>query len=170
MSFAPLCLSKWRSPCNQNSLNALWMLGTDFCSWVPTKDMCWGFGEPCITGEKWQLQIAFAMGYVQFSSVAQSCPTVCNPLDCSTPGFSVFNQLLDLAQTHVTELVMPTNHLIPCSPFLLLTSIFPSNRVFSNESVLYIIWPKYWSSASASVPPMNIQDWFPLAWTCWISL
>ena len=55
------------------------------------------------------------------------------------------------------KLVMPSNHLILC-PFLLPPSIFPSIRLFSNESVLHIRWPKYWSSASASVLPMNIQD------------
>ena len=63
------------------------------------------------------------------------------------------------------ESVMPSNHLILCHPLLLLPSIFPSIRVFSSESVLPIRWP-----ASASVLPMNIQDWFPLGWTGWISL
>ena len=62
------------------------------------------------------------------------------------------------------------HHLILCHPLLLL-SIFPSIRVFSNESVLHIRWPKYWSfSFSISVLPMNIQSWFPLGWTGWISL
>ena len=68
------------------------------------------------------------------------------------------------------ELVMPSNHLILCCPLLLLPSIFPSIRVFSNESVLCIRWPKYWSFSSASVLPMNIQDWFPLGLTGLISL
>ena len=68
------------------------------------------------------------------------------------------------------ESVMPSNHLILCCPLLLLPSIFPSNRVFSNESVLRIRWPKYWSFTSTSVLPMNIQDWLPLGWTGWISL
>ena len=67
------------------------------------------------------------------------------------------------------ELVMPSNHLILCRP-LLLPSIFPSIRVFSNKSVLCIRWPKYWILALALVLPMNIQDWFPLGWTGWISL
>ena len=67
------------------------------------------------------------------------------------------------------ESVMPSNHLILCRP-LLLSSIFPSIRVFSNQSVLHIRWPEYWSTASASVLPMNIQDWSPLGWTGWISL
>ena len=68
-----------------------------------------------------------------------------------------------------TESVMPSNHLILCRP-LLPPSIPPSIRVFSNQSALHIRWPKYWVSASASTLPMNIQDWFPLGWTGWISL
>ena len=67
------------------------------------------------------------------------------------------------------ESVMPLNHLILCHPLFLL-SIFPSIRVFTNESVLCIRWPKYWSFSFSIVLPMNIQDWFPLGWTGWISL
>ena len=67
------------------------------------------------------------------------------------------------------ESAMPFNHLILCHPLLLPPSIFPSIKVFSSGSVLHIRWPKYWP-ASASVLPMNIQDWFPLGWTGWISL
>ena len=77
-------------------------------------------------------------------SVAQSCPTLCNPMDCSTPGFPVLHCLLEFAQT---QLVMPSNYLILCRPLLLLPSIFPSIRVFSSELALHIRWP----SASASV-------------------
>ena len=68
------------------------------------------------------------------------------------------------------ESVMPSNHLILCHPFLLLPSIFPSIRIFSNELVLCIRWPNIGVSASASVLLMNIQDWFPLGLTGWISL
>ena len=67
------------------------------------------------------------------------------------------------------ESVTPPNHLILCRPLLLPPSIFPSIKVFSNESFLYIRWPKYWVSSLASVLPVNIQDWFPLGWTGWIS-
>ena len=68
------------------------------------------------------------------------------------------------------ESVMPSNHLVFCHPCLLLPSIFPSIRIFTNESVLHVRWPKYWVSALASVLPMNTQDWSPLGWTGWISL
>ena len=104
-------------------------------------------------------------------SVTQSCPTLCNPMDCSVPGFPVLYQLLELTQTHVhDESVMPYNHLILCHSLLLPHSIFPSIRLFSNESVLCIRWQGIGVSASASVLPMNIQDWYPLGWTSWISL
>ena len=81
----------------------------------------------------------------QFGSVAQSCPTLCNPTDCSMPGLPVHHQLPKLAQTHTQESVIPSNHLILCHPLLLLLSIFSSIRVFSSESDLHIRWPKYWS-------------------------
>ena len=68
------------------------------------------------------------------------------------------------------ESVMPSNHLILCHSLLLLPSIFPSFRVFSNESALRFRWAKYWSFSPASVLPMNIQDWFPLGLTGLISL
>ena len=68
------------------------------------------------------------------------------------------------------ESVMPSNHLILCHPLLLLPSIFPSIKVFSNESTLHIRWPKYWSFSFNMKLPMNTQDWSPLGWTGWISL
>ena len=76
-------------------------------------------------------------------SIAQSCPTLCDPIVCSTPGFPILHHLLELAQTHVNESVMPSNHLILSRPFLLLPSIFPSIKIFSNESALHIRWSKY---------------------------
>ena len=90
----------------------------------------------------------------QFSSVTQSCLTLYNPMDCSMPGFPVHHQLPEPAQTHVHHIMMPSNHLILCHPLLLTPSIFPSIRVFSNESVLHIKWPKYWSF-SFSISPSN---------------
>ena len=76
--------------------------------------------------------------FSQFSSVTQSCPTLCNPMDCSTPGFPVHHQLWSLLKLMSIESVMPSNHLILCHPLLLLPSIFPRVRVFSNESDILI--------------------------------
>ena len=91
---------------------------------------------------------------MQFSSVAQSCPTPCNSMSHSMPGLPVHHQMPESTQIHTTESVMPSNHLILCRPLLILPSIFPSIRVFSNESALCISWPKYWSF-SFSISPSN---------------
>ena len=80
-----------------------------------------------------------------FSSVTQSCQTLCDPMDCSMPGSPVHHLLPEVAQTHVHCVTDAIQLLNLCCPLLLLTSIFPSIRVFSNESVLLIRWPKYWS-------------------------
>ena len=89
---------------------------------------------------------------VQFSLVAQSCPNPCDPMECSMPGFPVHHQSQNLLKLMSIELVMPSTHLILCCPLLLLPSIFPSIRVFSNELALRIRWPKYWSF---SIRPSN---------------
>ena len=88
-----------------------------------------------------------------FSSVVQSCPTLWDPMDCSTPGFPITNSR-KLCKLISIESVMPSNHLILYCPLLLLPSIFPSIRVFSNELVLRIRWQKYWSF-SFSISPFN---------------
>ena len=79
-------------------------------------------------------------------------------MNCSTPGFPALHYLPEFAQTHVTESVMPSNRLILCHPLLLLPSVFPNIRVFSNESTLCIMWPKYWSF-SLSISPSNEYLW-----------
>ena len=84
--------------------------------------------------------------------VAQSCPTSCDPMHCSTPGFPVYHQILELAQIHVRR-VSDAIHLILCC-LLILPSILPSIKVFSNESALRIRWPKSWSF-SFSISPSN---------------
>ena len=91
---------------------------------------------------------------VQFSSVTQSCLTLCDPIDCSTPGFPVHHQLLELAHTQVhwvCDAVQPSHSL---SSLLLLHSVFPSSRVFSYGSVLQVNWSKYWNF-SFSISPSN---------------
>ena len=90
-------------------------------------------------------------------SVAKLCPTLCNPMDCSMPGLPVYHQLLEFTQTHVHWVSEPFNHLILCRPLLFPSSIIPSIKVFSSESVLRNRWPKYWSFSFriGSISPSN---------------
>ena len=83
--------------------------------------------------------------YTQFSSVTQLYPSVCDPIDHSMPGLPAHHQLLEFTQMHVDLVGIAIHHLILYCPLLLLPSIMPSIRVFSNESALRIRWPKYWS-------------------------
>ena len=106
---------------------------------MPKGGLCW-WGE---LREDWEKGKGWLRRNVCLSSVAQSCPTLCDPMDCRTPGFPVHHQTMELAQTHVHRVgdaIQPSH---PC--LLLLPSIFPSIRMFPNELVLCIRWPKYWS-------------------------
>ena len=103
-----------------------------------------------------------------FSSVTQLCPTHCDPIDHSTPGFPAHQQVPEFAQTHVhrvSDAIQPSH---PLSCLLFLPSIFPSIRVFPNESVLCTRWPKYWSFSSNSLSNRYSGlisfriDWFDL--------
>ena len=87
----------------------------------------------------------------------QSCPTLCNPMDCSMPGSPVLHQLQNLPRFMSSESVMLSDHLIFCCP-LLLPSIFPSIRVFSNELALCIKWPKYWSFSFSISPSSEYSE------------
>ena len=107
--------------------------------------------------------------YIIIRSVAQSCPTLCNPMDCSKPGFPVHHHSQSLLKLMSIKSVMPSNHLILGHPLILLRSIIPSIRVFSNESALRIWWPKDWSfsfniSASNEHPGLSPfrMDWLAL--------
>ena len=107
--------------------------------------------------------------YLSISSVAQSCPTLCDPMDCSTPGLPVHHSQTLLKFMSI-ESVMPSNHLILCRPLLLPPSIFPSIRIFLNESALHIRWPKYWSFSFSNSPSNEYSglisfrmDWLDLA-------
>ena len=108
---------------------------------------------------------------IQFSSVSQSCPTLCDPMDCSMPGFPVHHQLLELTQTDVhrvhdaiqqisSSVVSFSSHL----QFFPTSGSFPMSEFFTSSGQIIAV------SALASTLPMNIQDWFPLGWTGWISL
>ena len=105
------------------------------------------------------------------SSVAQSCPTLSNPMDCSMPGLPVHHQLPEFTQTHVqwvSDAIQPSHPLSSPSPPALNLSqhqgSFQMSQFFKSGGQRIRV------SASASVLPMNIQDWFPLGWTSWISL
>ena len=91
-----------------------------------------------------------------FSSVAQSCPTLCDPMNRGTPGLPVHHQLPCSLRFTSIESVMPSSHLILCSPFLLLPPIPPSIKVFSNQSTLRMRWPKYWSFSFSFIPSKEI--------------
>ena len=106
---------------------------------------------------------------VQFNSVTQPCATLCDPMDCSTPGLPVHHQLPELTQTHVHQVgdAIQPSHPLPSPSFP--PSIFPSIKVFFNESVLYISWSKYWSFSFSSSPPNEYSglisfmiDWLDL--------
>ena len=105
----------------------------------------------------------------QFSSVAQSCLTLCNPKDCSMPGFPVHHQLLELAQTQVHwvgDAIQPS-HPLSSPPRL---QSFPASGSFQVSQLFTSGGQSFGVSALTSVPPMNTQDWSPLGWTGWISL
>ena len=107
--------------------------------------------------------------FIQFSSVAQSCPTVCDPMTAACQASLSIISSRSLLKLMSIELVMPSSHLILCRPLLLLPSIFPI-RVFSNESVLCIRWPKYWS-ISFNISLFNeYSGLISLGWTGWISM
>ena len=112
--------------------------------------------------------VLFSIYSVQFSSVAQSCPTLCDPMNRSTPGLPVHHQLPEFTQTHVHRVsyaIQPSHPLLSPSP---LAPISPSIRVPSNESTLLMRWPKYWSFSFSIIPSKEIPglifrvDWLDL--------
>ena len=127
-----------------------------------------GYFSPCLV-----LRFSFQD---QFSSVTQSCPILCDPMNRSTPGLPVHHQLPEFTQTHVhrvSDAIQPSN-LILGRPLLLLPLIPPSIRVFSNESALRMRWAKYWSFSFSIIPSKEIpgvipfrMDWFDLLAIQW---
>ena len=104
----------------------------------PGEDVCLAVTSEALT--TWNdLKLIFCLTFLEhLLFFSCSWPTLCDSMDCSMPGFPILHYLLEFAQTHTIELVMPFNH-------LLLPSIFPSIWVFSNELALHIRWPKYWN-------------------------
>ena len=117
------------------------------------------------------MQKLFSCNYVsvQFSSLAQLCPTLSDPMNCSTPGLPVHHQLPEFTRLTSIESVVPSSHLILCHPLFLLPPIPPSIRVCSSESTLCMRWPKYWSFSFSIIPSKEIpglisltMDWLDL--------
>ena len=109
------------------------------------------------------------MSSVQFSSVAQSCPTLCDPMNRSTQGLPVHHHLPEFTQIHIHRVGDTISHLILCCPLLLLPPIPPSIRIFSNKSTLHMRWPEYWSFSFSIIPSKEIpglisfmMDWVDL--------
>ena len=103
-------------------------------------------------------------------SVAQLCPTLCDLIDCSTPGFLSFTISQSLLKLMPIESIRPSNHFIHCCPFSSCLQSFPAPGSFPMTGLFASGGQNIGVSASASVLPMNIQDWFPLGLTGWISL
>ena len=119
--------------------------------------------------QPWKIQVTSLQTQIQFSSVAQSCPTVCDPMNHSTPGPSVHQNSQNSLKLLSIKSVMPSSHLILCRPLILLPLIPPSIRVFSNESTPHIRWPKYWSFSFSLSPSSEYSglisfrmDWLDL--------
>ena len=100
----------------------------------------------------------------QIRSVSQSCPTLCNPMNHSTPGSLSITISRSSLKLMSIESVMPSSHLILCRPLLLLPPIPPSIRVFSNESTLHMRWPKYWSFSFSIIPSNEHLISFRMDW------
>ena len=116
----------------------------------------------------WACFCRFSLASFQFSSVAQSCLTLWNPINCSTPGLPVHHQLLKFTQTHVhrvSDTIQPSHPLLSPSP-----QSFPASGSFPMSQLFTSGGQSIGVSASTSVLPMNTQDWSPLGWTGWISL
>ena len=148
-------------------LNRSWRMSFVMCCWILFAKIlleCFNLCSSIIRNQSmyWNCH---------FSSVAQSYPTLCDSMDCSTPGLSLsITNSWSLLKLMSIESVMLSNHLICCRALLLLPSIFPSIRVLPNVSALSIRWPKYWSFSFYISPSNEHSSPSPLGWTGWTSL
>ena len=111
------------------------------------------------------------MWWIQFGSVAHLCLSLCVPMDCNMPGFPVYHQLLELAQSHIHQVRDAIQTILSSiGPFSSCLQSFPASGSFPKSQFFASGGQSIGVSASTSVLPMNIQDWFPLGWTGWISL
>ena len=172
---SPLMISTWILSWSEAVLSLTFLLClSHFCTisslfplLPPCLLRCFHYNNIAISS---QLLSSSRPQFSSVSSVAQSCPTLCDPMNRSKPGLPVYHQLLESTQTHahrVGDAIRPSH---PLCPLLLLPPIPPSIRVFCGESVLLKRWPKYWSFGFSISPSNEYQDWSPLGWTGWISL
>ena len=169
----PAADSLWASDTARNSADMLpgWSTKTQGRGWRSA----WLLSlAPCPTwAAPWgPLVAALGSRPHDFIPSLKSCSTLGDPMDGSTPGFPVHHHLPKLAHHKLmsTESVMPSNHRILCHPLRLLPSIFPSIRVFSNESALHIRRPKYWSFSFSISPSNEYSGLIPFRMDCWVSL
>ena len=163
-----LCLPSFFSDFCFSKLSAQNNLYTSGIFWSPGEALL--FPKKWIWGRMWFLRVILCS--VQFNSVpSRSCVRlfVTPWIAARQASLSITNSQSSLKLMSI-ESVMPSSYLILCHPLLLLPSIPPSIRVFSNKSTIRMRWPKFGVSASASFLPMNTQDWSPLGWIGWISL
>ena len=125
-----------------------------FSASCPVREISSHLVPQSCTNQAWILSLELRSYFNKLSSVTQSCLTLCDPMDCSIQASLSITNSQSLLKFMSIELVMPSNHLILCHPLLLLPSIFPKIRVFSNESALRMRWPKYWSF-SFTISPSN---------------
>ena len=128
------------------------------------------FRGACVEASLFSLGLLSPLRSDHIRSVTQLCPTLCNPMNSSTPGLPVHHQIRSSPRLTSIESVMPSSHLILCRPLLLLPPTPPSIRVFSNESTLCMRWPKYWSFSFSISPSKENPGLISFRMTGWISL
>ena len=133
--------------------------------WTGNSGMLQPMGSQSQTQLSDWTELNWMMSLYQFSSITQLCSNFWDPMDCSMPGLPVHHQLWSLLKLMSIELVRPSNHLILCHPLLFPPSVFPASGSFQMSQFLTSGGQSNGASASVSILPMNIQDWFPLRLT-----
>ena len=141
---------KYRGKVSSSEYRKRRLLGEEMISSAPGKKKTWRIMGKCWVRGHFRQREGYK--WYQFSSVTQSYLTLCDPMNCSTPGLPVHHQPPSSLKLMSIESVMPSSHLILCRPLLLLPPIPPNIRVFSNESTLRIRSPKYWSFSFSIIP------------------
>ena len=156
---------------SRHAARETWVIPRNRLKKGPLDWPCFPWDLPKSAASGIRIQWVLGVQSIQFSSVAQSCPILCNPMDHSTSGLPIHHQLLDFTQTHVhwvSDAIQPS-HLLSF-PFSSHLQSFPASGSFPMSQLFASGGQSIGTSASTSVLPMNIQGWSPLGWTGWISL